>query len=104
MTRGSLDTDETEGWRWGRRGVATSETEEKQRVGRAKSISEAEEGCGGGGDVLALVAVPVEISARSWSVIRLREWERRPRTYVCVMDIPYSRTLRKVPISIGPCL
>ena len=57
-----------------------------------------------GGDVLALVAVPVEIAARSRSVIRLRYWERRLRTYVCVMDIPYSRTLRKVPISIGPCL
>lgn len=84
-------------WRQVRQKRSTEREAQSQSVRQKK-------GAEVGGDVLALVAIPVEISARSRSVIRLRYWERRLRTYVCVMDIPYSRTLRKVPISIGPCL
>ena len=39
-----------------------------------------------GGDVLALVAVPVEISARSWLVIRIRESAGRTSNDVRLSD------------------
>ena len=86
MTRGSLETDETEGWRWG--GGEWRQVRQKrsrERKGQSQSMRQ-KKAAVVGGDVLALVAVPVEIAARSWLVIRIRESAGRTSDDVRLRD------------------
>ena len=57
----------------------------REREARSQSVRQ-KEGVMVGGDVLALVAVPVEISARSWLVIRIRESAGRTSNDVRLSD------------------
>ena len=57
----------------------------KEREARSQSVRQ-KMGAVTGGDVLALVAIPVEISARSWLVIRIRESAGRTSDDVRLRD------------------
>ena len=57
----------------------------REREAQSQSVRQ-KKGAEVGGDVLALVAIPVEISARSWLVIRLRESAGRASEDVRLRD------------------